>query len=112
MGIRKVLPTGIPTLLAAAGIFMSGAVAPVLAQDAIQSDAVQNQEAATSDTYRLGVMDKLRIRVAEWQPADGSIRDWDVVSGDYTVGPSGALSCRSLVIWMQQAKRRQKSARR
>jgi exopolysaccharide production protein ExoF len=42
--------------------------------------------------YHLGVMDKLKIRVAEWQPADGSIRDWDAVSGDYTVGPSGALS--------------------
>lgn len=43
-------------------------------------------------TYRLGVMDKLKIRVAEWQPADGSIRDWDAVSGDYTVGPAGDLS--------------------
>lgn len=42
--------------------------------------------------YRLGVMDKLRIRVAEWQPADGSVRTWDAVSGEYAVGPSGALS--------------------
>jgi exopolysaccharide production protein ExoF len=42
--------------------------------------------------YRLGVMDKLRIRVAEWQPADGSVRNWDAVGGEYTVGPSGSLS--------------------
>jgi exopolysaccharide production protein ExoF len=42
--------------------------------------------------YQLGVMDKLRIRVAEWQPADGTVRNWDVVGGEYTVGPSGALS--------------------
>ncbi len=47
---------------------------------------------AASDDYHLGVMDKLRIRVAEWQPADGSIKDWDVVGGDYTVGPGGTLS--------------------
>lgn len=47
-------------------------------------------ESATS--YHLGVMDKLRIRVAEWQTADGSIRDWSSVSGDYTIGPSGAVS--------------------
>eukprot|EP00913_Durusdinium_trenchii_P010545 g9889.t1 len=47
---------------------------------------------AEDNGYRLGVMDKLRIRVAEWQPADGSIRNWDVVSGDYTVGPTGSLS--------------------
>ncbi|MDE1991057.1 MAG: polysaccharide biosynthesis/export family protein, partial [Rhizobiaceae bacterium] len=42
--------------------------------------------------YHLGVMDKLHIRVAEWQTAEGSIRDWSVISGDYTVGPSGSVS--------------------
>ncbi|EJL56501.1 periplasmic protein involved in polysaccharide export [Rhizobium sp. CF122] len=47
---------------------------------------------AAADDYRLGIMDKLKIRVAEWQTADGSIRDWSVVSGDYTVGPSGSIS--------------------
>jgi exopolysaccharide production protein ExoF len=47
---------------------------------------------ARADDYKLGTMDKLRIRVAEWQTAEGSIRDWSVVSGDYTVGPSGTLS--------------------
>ncbi|RWX79324.1 sugar ABC transporter substrate-binding protein [Neorhizobium lilium] len=47
---------------------------------------------AADSGYKLGVMDKLRIRVAEWQPADGSIKNWDVVGGEYTVGPSGAIS--------------------
>ncbi len=47
---------------------------------------------AADSGYKLGVMDKVRIRVAEWQPADGSIRDWEVVGGEYTVGPSGAIS--------------------
>ncbi|WP_160010265.1 polysaccharide biosynthesis/export family protein [Rhizobium sp. 18055] len=47
---------------------------------------------ASADDYRLGTMDKLKIRVAEWQTADGTIRDWSVVSGDYTVGPSGSIS--------------------
>ncbi|WP_117192105.1 polysaccharide biosynthesis/export family protein [Rhizobium terrae] len=47
---------------------------------------------ADDNGYRLGVMDKLRIRVAEWQPAEGTVRSWDAVSGDYTVGPAGALS--------------------
>ncbi|NKJ35405.1 exopolysaccharide production protein ExoF [Rhizobium sp. SG570] len=37
-------------------------------------------------------MDKLHVRVAEWQTAEGTIRDWAVVSGDYTVGPSGSIS--------------------
>lgn len=47
---------------------------------------------AQDGQYRLGTADKLRIRVAEWQPADGTIRNWDVINGDYSVGPSGTLS--------------------
>ncbi|ENN85060.1 exopolysaccharide biosynthesis protein [Rhizobium freirei PRF 81] len=42
--------------------------------------------------YHLGIMDKLHVRVAEWQTAEGTIRDWSVISGDYTVGPSGSIS--------------------
>lgn len=42
--------------------------------------------------YRLGVMDRLRVRVAEWQTAEGAVRDWSAVSGDYTVGASGKIS--------------------
>ena len=47
---------------------------------------------AQDNQYRLGTADKLRIRVAEWQPADGTIRNWDVINGDYSVGASGSLS--------------------
>jgi exopolysaccharide production protein ExoF len=47
---------------------------------------------ASAEEYRLGVMDKLRIRVAEWQTAEGAIRDWGAVSGDYWIGADGSLS--------------------
>ncbi|WEX75465.1 polysaccharide biosynthesis/export family protein [Sinorhizobium numidicum] len=47
---------------------------------------------ARADEYRLGVMDKLRVRVAEWQTAEGAVRDWSAVSGEYTVGASGNVS--------------------
>ena len=47
---------------------------------------------ALAEEYRLGVMDKLRIRVAEWQTAEGAIRDWGAVSGDYRIGADGSLS--------------------
>lgn len=71
--------------------------APSAAQSAPKTSKPAQATAAVSaksqeGAYRLGVMDKLRIRVAEWQPADGSVRNWDAVSGDYAVGPSGALS--------------------
>ncbi|MFS8053393.1 polysaccharide biosynthesis/export family protein [Rhizobium sp. BR 317] len=51
-----------------------------------------NAHADSLPGYHLGVMDKLHIRVAEWQTAEGSVRDWSMISGDYTVGPSGAVS--------------------
>ena len=47
---------------------------------------------ASAEEYRLGVMDKLRIRVAEWQTAEGAIRDWSAVSGEYSIGADGSLS--------------------
>jgi exopolysaccharide production protein ExoF len=47
---------------------------------------------AQADEYRLGTMDKLTIRVAEWQTAQGSVRNWESINGDYTVGPSGGIS--------------------
>jgi len=47
---------------------------------------------ASADEYRLGVMDKLHVRVSEWQTAEGTFREWTALNGDYTVGPEGKLS--------------------
>jgi len=47
---------------------------------------------AQSADYELGTMDRLRIRVVEWRTAEGAVRDWSSISGDYTVGPSGNIS--------------------
>ncbi|WP_265519665.1 polysaccharide biosynthesis/export family protein [Nitratireductor luteus] len=47
---------------------------------------------AEAEDYLLGPMDKVRVRVAEWQTADASVREWSSISGDYTVGPSGSIS--------------------
>ena len=46
----------------------------------------------SGDGYRLGAMDKLRIRVVEWQSAEGAVRDWSALGGDYLVGPDGSIS--------------------
>lgn len=48
--------------------------------------------AMAAQAYTLGVMDKVRVRVAEWQPAEGMVKNWDALSGDYSIGPAGALS--------------------
>jgi exopolysaccharide production protein ExoF len=48
--------------------------------------------AAGAAEYKLGVMDKLQIRVAEWQTAQAAVRDWASVNGEYIVGPAGTIS--------------------
>lgn len=43
-------------------------------------------------TYKLGIQDKLTIRVVEWQAVEGTLRDWTAIGGAYVVGPSGTIS--------------------
>lgn len=47
---------------------------------------------ANAEGYMLGTMDKLNIRIVEWQTAEGAVRDWSSISGEYVVGPSGVIS--------------------
>jgi exopolysaccharide production protein ExoF len=47
---------------------------------------------AQDDGYRLDSMDRLRVRVAEWQSAEGSVRQWPMIAGDYLIGPAGDIS--------------------
>lgn len=47
---------------------------------------------ATAEGYTLGTMDKLNIRIVEWQTAEGAVRDWSSISGEYVVGPAGVIS--------------------
>jgi exopolysaccharide production protein ExoF len=48
--------------------------------------------AAEADAYKLGVSDKLSVRVVQWQSAGATFEDWTAVTGDYLVGPDGSVS--------------------
>lgn len=83
--MKRSLCLGLPALgKRAAGAARLSALAFAIGLSGIQ--------AAFADDYTLGAMDKLRIRVAEWQTAEGTVRDWSAISGDYTVGASGGIS--------------------
>ncbi|MBB4571510.1 polysaccharide biosynthesis/export family protein [Rhizobium leucaenae] len=45
-----------------------------------------------ADEYKLGIMDKLSIRVVEWQTAEGKFREWPGITGEYLVGPNGGVA--------------------
>lgn len=47
---------------------------------------------AQAEPYKLGVSDKLSVRVVQWQSAGATFEDWTAITGDYLVGPDGAVS--------------------
>lgn len=53
---------------------------------------LSSSNAGAAEQYLLGPMDKLKVRVVEWQSAAGTFRDWEALNGEYAVGPTGILS--------------------
>ena len=48
--------------------------------------------ALAAEPYKLGVADKLTVRVVQWQSGGSTFEDWTAVTGDYLVGPDGSVS--------------------
>jgi exopolysaccharide production protein ExoF len=47
---------------------------------------------SATEPYKLGVSDKITVRVVEWQSAGATFQDWTAVAGDYLVGPDGSIA--------------------
>ena len=47
---------------------------------------------AAADAYRLGVDDKLRLKIFEWRESVHEVHEWSALNDDFTVGSSGDLS--------------------
>lgn len=47
---------------------------------------------ATAEDYRIGPLDKLRIKVSEWRAASSETFEWAALGGEFTVDASGMLS--------------------
>lgn len=47
---------------------------------------------AHAETYRLGVQDKVRIKVIDWRASKGEYKELDALEDVYTVNPAGAVS--------------------
>ena len=48
--------------------------------------------AQSVDDYRLGPLDKIRLRVQEWRASKDEVYEWSTLKEDYIVGPSGTVS--------------------
>jgi protein involved in polysaccharide export with SLBB domain len=48
--------------------------------------------AGAQAVYRLGALDKVRVKVWEWRPAQADTFEWTALNGEYTVDASGAVS--------------------
>ena len=47
---------------------------------------------SSAENYRIGVSDKLRIRVFEWQSSTGDSRDLSAIGGEFMVSETGRLT--------------------
>jgi len=45
--------------------------------------------ASFADEYLLGPMDRLSVKIVEWQPSNATLKDWSTVNGEYTITAAG-----------------------
>ncbi|MGP3696205.1 polysaccharide biosynthesis/export family protein [Rhodobacter sp. NSM] len=48
--------------------------------------------AAAAESYTISASDLLRLRVLDWQPVDGTMREWEAMTGEYRVNADGTIS--------------------
>lgn len=47
---------------------------------------------AYASDYTLGALDKVSVKVAQWQTAEGTFREWPAITSTYTITSSGNLT--------------------
>lgn len=47
---------------------------------------------ARAEDYRIGPLDKLRVKVSEWRPASNETFEWTALGGEFTVDAAGTVS--------------------
>jgi protein involved in polysaccharide export with SLBB domain len=60
------------------------------AAEVCAGSATENSS-STSAAYKLGTLDKIRLKVFEWRAATDEIFPWDALNEEYVVGPSGQI---------------------
>jgi protein involved in polysaccharide export with SLBB domain len=48
--------------------------------------------ATAAEEYRVGPLDRIKIKVSEWRPTSGEVFEWPALSGEFTVSAAGTLS--------------------
>jgi polysaccharide export outer membrane protein/exopolysaccharide production protein ExoF len=81
---------------AAAIVCVGMLAAPIGPGSALAAEANGRVELAVAqpiDAYRLGPLDKVRIRAFEWRASRDEVYDWKAINSDsYTIGAGGLLS--------------------
>lgn len=50
------------------------------------------QTASAAEEYRVGPLDRVKIKVSEWRSTSSEIFEWSALSGEFTVSAAGTLS--------------------
>lgn len=54
--------------------------------------ALDQGGASIESDYKLGALDKIRVKVFEWRPSRDEVFEWSALNAEYTIGASGKLS--------------------
>ena len=65
---------------------------PASTLGAPKGDADAARQNTSGADYRLGSLDKLRIKVTAWRPARAEVFSWKALDGAYSIGAAGTLS--------------------
>lgn len=87
---RHLLPTTWPSRSGEQPHPVHGWARSTLALAAVFAAALSGP--AAGEPYRLGVQDRLRIKVIDWRAGKGEYHEWEVISAEYMVNPAGAIS--------------------
>lgn len=89
------LNSGTLTSYAINGLLALAAVLLLLpGRQLVAFDGTRNVALATprGAEYRLGAMDKLRVKVFAWRAARDEVFEWEALNGEYTIGAAGTIS--------------------
>lgn len=53
---------------------------------------IDTRASTAPNEYRLGMQDRIRIRVFEWRPAKDEVFEWAALNAEYAVGAAGRIS--------------------
>lgn len=85
---RRILRSAVAVAVAAFTVFLP----PNVGISGAEESGGAGPANLVAGEYRLGTLDRVRLKVFEWRPARDEIFEWSALNAEYTIGASGKLA--------------------